>query len=136
LPLTYNKSNNKHEKPKILVVDDEPDINMLYHSILERAGYTVESYENPLLALSNFIPYYYDAAILDIKMPEMNGLVLYTELRKRDRKIKICFLTAGEINVEKLVEDKYDGLDEDLFFQKPMQNNALVNMVRTLVTSH
>ena len=83
-----------------MVVDDEPDINMLYHSILERAGYIVESYENPLLALSNFIPYYYDAAILDIKMPEMNGLVLYTELRKRDRKIKICFLTAGEINVE------------------------------------
>ena len=117
-------------------MDDEPDINMLYHSILERAGYTVKSYENPLLALSNFIPYYYDAAILDIKMPEMNGLVLYTELRKRDRKIKICFLTAGEINVEKLVEDKYDGLDEDLFFQKPMQNNTLVNMVRTLVTSH
>jgi two-component system, OmpR family, response regulator ChvI len=136
LPLTYNKINNKHEKSKILVVNDEPDINTLYHSILERAGYTVESYENPLLALSNFIPYYYDAAILDIKMPEMNGLVLYTELRKRDRKIKICFLTAGEINVEKLVEDKYDGLDEDLFFQKPMQNNALVNMVRTLVTSH
>ena len=56
-------------------MDDEPDINMLYHSILERAGYTVKSYENPLLALSNFIPYYYDAAILDIKMPEMNGLV-------------------------------------------------------------
>jgi two-component system, OmpR family, response regulator ChvI len=136
LPLTYNKINNKHEKSKILVVDDEPDINTLYHSILERAGYTVESYENPLLALSNFIPYYYDAAILDIKMPEMNGLVLYTELRKRDRKIKICFLTAGEINVEKLVENKYDELDEDLFFQKPMQNNALVNMVRTLVTSH
>ena len=136
MPLTYNKNNNKNEKPKILVVDDEPDINMLYHSILERAGYTVESYENPLLALSNFIPYYYDAAILDIKMPEMSGLVLYTELRKRDRKIKICFLTAGEINVEKLVEDKYDGLDEDLFFQKPMQNNPLVNMVKTLVTSH
>jgi two-component system, OmpR family, response regulator ChvI len=136
LPLTYNKSNNKHEKPKILVVDDEPDINLLYHSVLERAGYTVESYENPLLALSHFIPYYYEAAILDIKMPEMNGLVLYTELRKRDRKIKICFLTAGEIDVEKLVEDKYDGLDEDLFFQKPMRNNALVNKVRTLVTLH
>ena len=117
-------------------MDDEPDINMLYHLILERAGYRVESYENPLLALSNFIPYYYDAAILDIKMPEMNGLVLYTELRKRDRKIKICFLTAGEINVEKLVEDKYDWLDEELIFQKPIRNNALVNMVRTLVTSH
>lgn len=136
MPLTYNKSNNRPEKPKILVVDDEPDINKLYHTVLEYVGYTVESYESPLIALSNFIPSYYDAAILDIKMPEMNGLVLYNELRKRDRKVKICFLTAGEIDVEKLVEDKYDGLDEDLFFQKPMQNNALVNMVRTLVTSH
>ena len=134
MTLTYNKSNDKHENPKILVVDDEPDINMLYHSVLERAGYTVESYENPLLALSNFIPCYYDAAILDIKMPEMNGIILYNELRKRDRKIKICFLTAGEINVEKLVEDKYD--ESVPFFQKPMRNNALVNMVRTLVTSY
>ena len=136
MPLTYNKSNNRPEKPKILVVDDEPDINKLYHTVLEYVGYTVESYESPLIALSNFIPSYYDAAILDIKMPEMNGLVLYNELRKRDRKVKICFLTAGEIDVEKLVEDKFDELDKDLFFQKPMRNNDLVNMVNRLISSH
>jgi DNA-binding response OmpR family regulator len=136
LPLTYNKSNNRPEKPKILVVDDEPDINKLYHTVLEYVGYTVESYESPLIALSNFIPSYYDAAILDIKMPEMNGLVLYNELRKRDRKVKICFLTAGEIDVEKLVEDKFHELDKDLFFQKPMRNNDLVNMVNRIISSH
>jgi CheY-like chemotaxis protein len=136
LPLTYNKSNNRPEKPKILVVDDEPDINKLYHTVLEYVGYTVESYKSPLIALSNFIPSYYDAAILDIKMPEMNGLVLYNELRKRDRKVKICFLTAGEIDVEKLVEDKFDELDKDLFFQKPMRNNDLVSMVNRLISSH
>lgn len=136
MPLTYNKSNNRPEKPKILVVDDEPDINKLYHTVLEYVGYTVESYESPLIALSNFIPSYYDAAILDIKMPEMNGLVLYNELRKRDSKVKICFLTAGEIEVEKLVEDKFDELDNDLFFQKPMRNNDLVNMVNRIIPSH
>lgn len=136
MPLTYNKSNNRPEKPKILVVDDEPDINKLYHTVLEYVGYTVESYESPLIALSNFIPSYYDAAILDIKMPEMNGLVLYNELRKRDSKVKICFLTAGEIEVEKLVEDKFDELDNDLFFQKPMRNNDLVNMVNRIISSH
>lgn len=136
MPLTYNKSNNRPEKPKILVVDDEPDINKLYHTVLEYVGYTVESYESPLIALSNFIPSYYDAAILDIKMPEMNGLVLYNELRKRDSKVKICFLTAGEIDVEKLVEDKFDELDNDLFFQKPMRNNDLVNMVNRIIPSH
>jgi CheY-like chemotaxis protein len=136
LPLTYNKSNNRPEKPKILVVDDEPDINKLYHTVLEYVGYTVESYESPLIALSNFIPSYYDAAILDIKMSEMNGLVLYNELRKRDRKVKIFFLTAGEINVENLVEDKFDELDNDRFFQKPMRNNDLVNMVNRIISSH
>ena len=136
MPLTYNKSNNRPEKPKILVVDDEPDINKLYHTVLEYVGYTVESYESPLIALSNFIPSYYDAAILDIKMPEMNGLVLYNELRKRDSKVKICFLTAGEIEVEKLVEDKFNELDNDLFFQKPMRNNDLVNMVNRIISSH
>lgn len=136
MPLTYNKSNNRPEKPKILVVDDEPDINKLYHTVLEYVGYTVESYESPLIALSNFIPSYYDVAILDIKMPEMNGLVLYNELRKRDSKVKICFLTAGEIEVEKLVEDKFDELDNDLFFQKPMRNNDLVNMVNRIISSH
>ena len=136
MPLTYNKSNNRPEKPKILVVDDEPDINKLYHTVLEYVGYTVESYESPLIALSNFIPSYYDAAILDIKMPEMNGLVLYNELRKRDRKVKICFLTAGEIDVEKLVEDKFHELDKDLFFQKPIRNNDLVNMVNRIISSH
>ena len=136
MPLTYNKSNNRPEKPKILVVDDEPDINKLYHTVLEYVGYTVESYESPLIALSNFIPSYYDAAILDIKMPEMNGLVLYNELRKRDSKVKICFLTADEIEVEKLVEDKFDELDNDLFFQKPMRNNDLVNMVNRIISSH
>ena len=119
-----------------MVVDDEPDINKLYHTVLEYVGYTVESYESPLIALSNFIPSYYDAAILDIKMPEMNGLVLYNELRKRDRKVKICFLTAGEIDVEKLVEDKFHELDKDPFFQKPMRNNDLVNMVNRIISSH
>ena len=95
MPLTYNKSNNKHEKPKILVVDDEPDINILYHSILERAGYTVESYENPLLALSNFIPYYYDVAILDIKMPEMNGLVPICRVEEEGQKNQNMFFDSG-----------------------------------------
>ena len=71
-------------------------------------------------------------------MPEMNGLVLYNELRKRDKKVKICFLTAGEVDVEKLVEDKSDKLDKVLFFQKlmRMRNNDLVRMVSRIMPSH
>ena len=57
-------------------------------------------------------------------MPEMNGLVLYYELKKKDGKVKISFLTAGEIDDENLVEEKYCQLEKDLFFQKPMTNTC------------
>jgi hypothetical protein len=54
----------------------------------------------------------------------MNGLALYYELKKKDGKVKISFLTAGEIDDENLVEEKYCQLEKDLFFQKPMTNTC------------
>ena len=66
---------------RILVVDDEPDINTTLEKALEQNGFKVDSYECPLMALENFTPYYYDLAILDIKMPEMNGLHFIGKLR-------------------------------------------------------
>ena len=65
---------------RILVVDDEPDINMLLMLILEDSGYKVDVYDDPILALSNFQPSYYDLVILDIIMPTMNGFVFIKEL--------------------------------------------------------
>ena len=53
---------------RILVVDDEPDINMLLMIILEDAGFKVDLYEDPIRALLNFRPGLYDLAILDIIM--------------------------------------------------------------------
>ena len=65
---------------RILVVDDEPDINMLLMLILEDSGYKVDVYDDPILALSNFKSSYYDLVILDIIMPTMNGFVFIKEL--------------------------------------------------------
>ena len=65
---------------RILVVDDEPDINMLLMLILEDSGYKADVYDDPILALSNFQPSYYDLVILDIIMPTMNGFVFIKEL--------------------------------------------------------
>jgi DNA-binding response OmpR family regulator len=48
-----------------------------------------------LIALQNFNTGLYDLAILDVKMPVMNGFGLYQEIRKFDDKVKICFLTAA-----------------------------------------
>ena len=77
---------------KILIVDDEPDVTITLRKVLEKNGFIVDSYENPLLALDNFKPHYYDLLILDIKMPEMNGFTFYREIKKLDGKMKVSFL--------------------------------------------
>jgi DNA-binding response OmpR family regulator len=87
---------------KILLVDDEPDIMMAFKLTLEKAGFVVDTYQDPIVALSEFRPNSYDLLILDIKMPKMNGFELYTEIRKLDQQVKVCFVTAGEMYYDEL----------------------------------
>ena len=50
---------------KILLVDNEADVIITFKAILQEAGFIVNTYEDPLIALSNFIPHFYDLVILD-----------------------------------------------------------------------
>jgi DNA-binding response OmpR family regulator len=59
-----------------LLVDNEPDVLLTEKIVLEQYGFKVDSFTDPLLALENFRANVYDMIILDIKMPEMNGLVI------------------------------------------------------------
>ena len=56
---------------RILIVDDEADINTALREIFESNGFIVNSFDNPHDALDNFKPHYYDLLILAIKMPGM-----------------------------------------------------------------
>jgi DNA-binding response OmpR family regulator len=85
---------------KILVVDDETDLTMLFSLALEYNGFKVYTFNDPQEALSNYKPSYYDLVILDIKMPKMDGFKLYDEIKKKDQKAKVCFLTASELYYE------------------------------------
>ena len=124
---------------KVLVVDDEPDITMSFKLTLENAGFIVDGYHDPLIALSNFKPSYYDLVVLDIKMPKMNGFELYTEIQKIDNQVKVCFITAGEMYYNELrkgnreEEEEYCRLDEDRFLQKPIPNVELVNRINKIM---
>ena len=98
---------SKEKKRKILVVDDEPDNASIFTMSLEDGGFEVDTFTDPLLALSTFkAGKKYDLLILDIKMPEMNGFELFEEIRKIDNKVKTCFLTAfGEGYTEEFKKD-------------------------------
>ena len=109
---------------RILVVDDEPDLNLCYRLALEYAGFKVDAYIDSSEALSNFRPGFYDLIILDIKMPIMDGFTLYDALKEKDSKAKICFLTASEMFYERYRKSKYSSLEKDLFLRKPISNVA------------
>ncbi len=114
---------------KILVVDDEPDLTFACNMILELEGFVVDTYNDPMLALSNFKPNYYDLALFDIKMPKMDGFDLHNEIKKMDNKIKICFLTASEEYYEHFRKAEFIKLDKDMFIQKPIENRELVKRI-------
>lgn len=114
---------------RILVVDDEPDLNLCYRLALEYAGFKVDAYIDSSEALSNFRPGFYDLIILDIKMPIMDGFTLYDALKEKDSKAKICFLTASEMFYERYRKSKYSSLEKDLFLRKPISNEHLVEEI-------
>lgn len=84
-------------KFRVLLVDDEPDITTVMQSALEREGFLVDSFNDSQQALDAFRLDYYDIALLDIRMPVLNGFELYRELKKKDGRIKVCFITAFEV---------------------------------------
>ena len=64
---------------RVLIVDDESDVNLAIKMILEENGFKVDSFTDPVLALENFRKEagMYDLLILDIKMPNMDGFELW-----------------------------------------------------------
>jgi CheY-like chemotaxis protein len=130
---------------RVALVEDEPDIVMTFKAALEDAGFLVHTYQDPIVALSEFKPGYYDLVILDIKMPRMNGLELFSEMQKIDKQIRVCFITAGEMYFDKFrrekgegregreVEEQYCKLNSKRFLQKPISNEDLVKRINKIM---
>jgi DNA-binding response OmpR family regulator len=125
--------NEEIKMKRIMVVDDEPDLTLFYRMSLEYHGFEVETFNDPRNALSNFKTDYYDLIILDIKMPGMDGFELYTEIQKRDKKVKVCFLTASELYYKEFRMKEYSALDKSLFIRKPIGNEEMLKEINRLI---
>jgi two-component system OmpR family response regulator len=123
-------------KNRILIVDDEDDINLLFKMVLEDNGFKVDTFNDPLVALENFRAGSYDLLLLDMLMPNMNGFELYQKIRMIDDKAKICFLTASGINHEEFRKRAASTASiendiENCFFIKPIENEELIKRVKS-----
>jgi len=114
---------------RILFVDDDRDTLFTIKKNLEGHGFIVDTFSNPLEALSSFKPESYDLVLIDIKMPEMSGFEFHQELQKKTiygTEIKICFITAFEIYFETLRKE-FPELYGGCFIHKPIKTEDLIN---------
>ena len=88
-----------------MILDDEEDIALLFKEGLEIMGlYSVAVYNDPIKALYEIKSNTYDIILIDIVMPNMNGLEFYTNLKKMEKESgsKVCCLSAGEYSEDKI----------------------------------
>ena len=121
-------------KKRILIVDDEVDITLSFSLALEDSGlFEVDTYNDPLVALSNYRPNSYDLLLLDIKMPNMNGFELYDKIKRIDNKVKVCFISAYDVDYNALRE-QFPSLEIDCLLpmdimRKPIEIRKLIKRI-------
>jgi two-component system, OmpR family, response regulator ChvI len=120
---------------RILLVDDEPDITLAFSMGLEDSGFVVDAFNDSLLALEAFKENKsYTLALLDIKMPKMNGFELCNEMRKVNDKVKVCFVTAFDIQKDEEDLKAVATLNEKpVIIRKPITIDDLVKRVRATI---
>ncbi|MDD3417351.1 MAG: response regulator transcription factor [Lachnospiraceae bacterium] len=115
---------------RLLVVEDEPNLNELIVKKLQLDHYTVDTCLNGLDALDFFSMADYDAVILDVMIPGISGLDFLKEIRNRNDKTPVLLLTARDS-----IEDRVMGLDTgaDDYLVKPFAFDELLARIRVML---
>lgn len=116
--------------PRVLVVDDDPDVALLVKTVLERrAGCVVDVAEDGNTAIARMTQTRPDVLVTDIEMPGLSGLELLAELRRTEPSIPVIVMTA-HVSVDYAVSALRAQADE--FLTKPLDNAKLVDAVTRL----
>jgi len=118
---------------RILVVDDEPNVRLSYRVTLETEGLAVCEADCAKKALEQFAVHHFDLAILDMRMPEMDGLDLLEEMRKRGLKTPTVIITAYGDIPHAVRAMQLGAID---FLQKPLTPEALRSLVSEILARH
>jgi PAS domain S-box-containing protein len=114
---------------RILLVEDNPDGQVLGRRILEKAGYVVDIVENGMRAVEAYRRYRYDLILMDIQMPEMDGFEATKRIREIEgegERVPIIALTAHAMKGyrEKCLEN-----DMDDYITKPLNKKVLIEKI-------
>ena len=136
--IAYRLEEKQRFWKRILIVDDEVDVTMTFKAGLEDSNNyndsdkRIEVYtsNNPMAALSEFKPNFYDLLLVDINMPNMNGFELSERILAIDINVKVCFIScAADINYKALREIYQISLG--CIIRKPVSIDYLVKRIRS-----
>lgn len=102
----------------IVIIDDESEILNMLERFLTREGYRVKTYNNPITAIDSLAANT-DIVLLDIMMPQMNGLDVLPKLIQKNKNIKVLMMTAYS-TLDKVLNAHRHGADD--FIMKPFSS--------------
>lgn len=133
---SVNKQNQSNSSLNILLIDDDKDILFTFKAIIQNEGYKVDTFSNPVEALSHFShihPYFYTLIIMDIRMPELNGIKLYSKIKLLNPDIRVLFLSA--LNALDEVLSIFPEIKYSEIIRKPIEPAILLSKVESILQS-
>ena len=113
-----------NKKYSIAIIDDETEIlNVLSRYLSRNTNFSVSTYSNPVSALSSMENKKYDLVLLDIMMPQMNGLEVLEKLKSRNKEQKVIMMTAYS-TLDKVLKSHKEGATN--FVMKPFDSLQLL----------
>ena len=108
---------------RVLIIDDDKDVGNLFKIYLEKSGeYQIDAYTDPVDALYYFKKGLYDLVLLDLKMPQIDGISMYQQLKKVDSNTSICLITADIANLEQL-KTKIPNIEKYVIYKPTLLRN-------------
>jgi DNA-binding response OmpR family regulator len=108
---------------RVLIIDDDKDVGNLFKIYLEKSGeYQIDAYTDPVDALYYFKKGLYDLVLLDLKMPQIDGISMYQQLKKVDSNTSICLITADIVNLEQL-KTKIPNIEKYVIYKPTLLRN-------------
>ncbi len=115
---------------RIALVDDDRNILTSVSMTLEAEGFEVETYNDGQTALAAFNKKMPDMAVLDIKMPRMDGMDLLQRLRQKTANLPVIFLTSKDDEIDEVLGLR---MGADDYVKKPFSQRLLVERIRALL---
>ena len=120
------------EQASVLVVDDNEDLLETLALILKRRGFNVDTAEDGVVAVDKFKMHHFDVTLMDIVMPEMNGVEAFRKIREMSPGARVILMTAySEEELMKMAIDE----GAHCVVHKPIRIDQMIEMIKEIASS-